>query len=69
LVSPTISGFNVHTGVGANDVLAAAVPGRLVKYVKDHTKRLYDPRGNKGFWTKEEDDKLLQQVLLSSLLI
>ena len=39
---------------------AATVPGRPVKYVKDHVKREYDPRARKGTWTKQEDDELLR---------
>ncbi len=38
------------------------VPGRPVKYVKDHVKRLYDPRGKKGPWSAEEDATLLRLV-------
>lgn len=43
--------------------IAKVVPGRPVKYVRDHTKRMYDPRGHKGCWTAEEDAKLLQSVM------
>ena len=38
------------------------VPGRPVKYVQKHVKRLYDPRGNKGAWSVEEDNALLRYV-------
>ncbi|ORY31841.1 hypothetical protein BCR39DRAFT_525659 [Naematelia encephala] len=40
--------------------VAATVPGRPVKYVKDHVHRMYDPRGRKGAWTKSEDEELLR---------
>ena len=41
---------------------AAVVPGRPVKYVRDHVRRLYDPKGKKGPWTADEDAALLRLV-------
>ncbi|GFZ50527.1 hypothetical protein JCM24511_08284 [Saitozyma sp. JCM 24511] len=40
--------------------IAAQVPGRPVKYVKDHLQRMYDPRGRKGAWSAKEDEQLLR---------
>ncbi|ORX37090.1 hypothetical protein BD324DRAFT_624745 [Kockovaella imperatae] len=38
--------------------VAAVVPGRPVKYVKDHVKRVFDPLARKGPWTPKEDELL-----------
>lgn len=39
--------------------LAACVPGRPVKYVKEAVKRMIDPSGRQGRWTSDEDQALL----------
>ena len=48
-------------------VSAAVVPGRPVKYVKDHVKREYDPLARKGPWKPEEDEALRRSACRLSI--
>jgi hypothetical protein len=59
LLLPTSLGRNGGTELMGR-LVAAHVPGRPVKYVKNHVQREYDPRGHKGSWSKEEDIALLR---------
>lgn len=38
--------------------VAAVVPGRPLRYVKEAVQRMYHPNAHKGAWTKEEDETL-----------
>lgn len=38
--------------------VAAQVPGRPLRYVKEAVQRMYHPNAHKGAWTKEEDEAL-----------
>lgn len=44
-------------------------PGRPIQAVKKYVQREYDPRGNQGPWSKEEDADLKRSVAHSGLAI